>query len=218
MADIERKTNNWLPKEMVDRGRVYFCEKQRKHFVELFNQNQLLSDCSTEEIELISELLSRFLFGVQMAYFRFGFKFPNLNFAFVTNEDTDYHGIAFNPEFNGFYIKVNFLKDIIQSFRSGGGCFIQGAGMSEKITVEDFLEIVGVEEASHLMFYNEKRYMGKEEIPQEDKILQYFSSEMEFKALVWKLAYVKRYFPQYYGLLKPTYEATRKIVYEASNK
>jgi hypothetical protein len=218
MANIERKTNNWPSIEEVNKERNSFCKKQEKHFVEIFEQNKLLCEFSGQEIELVSKILSCFMFGVNMAYFRFGFKFPNFNFAFDTREETDYHGIAFNSEFNGFFIKVKFLKDILQDFRPDKKCSIKGAGITEKIPIQDFFEIVGIEEASHLMFYNEKGYLGSDEIPQEDKVLQYFTNGLEFKALLWKLAYTKRYYPQYYQFLKPTYEKVVEIFSTARKK
>lgn len=79
------------------------------------------------------------------------------------------------------------------------------------IPVEDFFEIDGVEEAAHLMFCNEKGHLGKKLLENFVPEIQYFRNEMERRALTWKIAYAKRYFPQYTDYLRETVKKINEI-------
>ena len=60
------------------------------------------------------------------------------------------------------------------------------------------------------MFYIEKDSLGIDVIDEADDEIKIFTSEAENRAMRWKLAYTKRYFPQYYDRLKETADkATR---------
>jgi hypothetical protein len=64
----------------------------------------------------------------------------------------------------------------------------------DEISTEDLFLLIGVEEAAHRMFFkkkNDRTALTIYEAP------TYHSSDQEYRALIWKFAIVKEYFPQY---------------------
>lgn len=68
------------------------------------------------------------------------------------------------------------------------------------------------------MFYNEKGNLGQEPPKNVDPKYKHDTSEIERRAFAWKIAYVKRYFPQYYPMLKKRVLEIRKIMSENPEK
>lgn len=207
----ERRFYEWLPKEKLDKVRETFIENNKDQFLTSFQTSEHFSDFSSELKDVGAELITRFFFGVQMAYGRFGFKYPIYKITYDLGERSDYDGIGFNDESNGYVAKVKFLRRVLEITKEKGQCLIEGVGIKEMISAEDFFEIAGVEEGAHLMFYNEKGHLGKRELPEAEEEYGHYTSEMESRALKWKLAYVKRYLPQYYDSLKQTEKKVREI-------
>ncbi|MFC1790496.1 hypothetical protein ACFLZP_03370 [Patescibacteria group bacterium] len=207
----EHRLYEWLPKEELDREREIFIEKNKGQFSNFFQTNEHFADLNPELKDTGAELVTRFFFGVHMAYRRFGFKHPIYKITYDTGERSDYDGIAFHDESNEYVAKVKFLKRVLEITKEKGQCLIEGAGIKEMIPAGDFFEIGGIEEAAHLMFYNEKGHLGEKPVAEADEEYKYYTSEMESRALKWKLAYVRRYMPQYYDSLKQTSEKVREI-------
>lgn len=154
-----------------------------------------------------------------MAYRRFGFKYPIYELNFDTGDGDNYGGIAFDSDNNEYVINIKFLKKVLKIIDNKGQYSIRDPEMEEiMIPVADFFEIAGIEEAAHLMFVNEKRHLGTEQVVEAEEKYKYLTSEVESRALTWKLAYVKRYMPQYYDALKKTTEKVRKIRFDSIKK
>lgn len=207
----EHKLYEWLPKEELDKERESFIEINKGQFLDFFQTNEHFAGLSPELKNTGAELVTRFFFGVHMAYRRFGFKHPIYKITYDTGGRTDYDGIAFHDESNKYIVKVKFLERVLEITKEKGQCLIGGGGITEMIPAGDFFEIIGVEEAAHLMFYNEKGHLGEEAVAEAEEEYKYYTSEMESRALKWKLAYVKRYMPQYYDSLSQTADKVREI-------
>lgn len=159
-----------------------------------------------------AELFTRFFFGVHMAYRRFGFKYPIYNIIIDTQEEAEYGAIGVNHTDNTYTVRASWLRRVLETIQEKGQCSLKGGGFKEWIPAGDFLEIMGVEEAAHLMLYKEKKgNLGKSAVEEAEAEYKYHTSDRESRALNWKLAYVRRYFPRYYNTLKQTTEKVREI-------
>jgi len=207
----ERIIYDWLPKEDFDRQRESFIEKNKGQFLDFFQSEEQFANLTPELQEAGAELITRFFFGVHMAYRRFGFKYPIYGITYDVSDRNDYDGIGFHHERNEYIVKVKLLRQLLENTEEDGRCFIQGGGIERMIPAGDFFEITGVEEAAHLMFFNEKGHSGKGPISGVEEEYKYYTSDMESRALKWKLAYVKRYFPQYQDSLVKTSEKVKEI-------
>lgn len=146
-----------------------------------------------------------------MAYSRLKFKHQYYKIKYDPSDNKNYDAIAYDHNGNWFGIKISYLKKILDILEKKGSCTIIGGGIEEKVPVEEFFEIAGVEEAAHLMFFQEKGCLGDGIIASAPEDLDYYTSDMEWRALIWKLWYVKKYFPQYYNSLRETYKNVSKI-------
>lgn len=208
--------NPWLSFEEHESEREKFIQNNSQQFQDALNSNkQIFGEYSDETYTKASELISKFFFGVKQVYRRFGNKYPIYEITYDLSNRDDYDGIAFNDEENGFVFKVNYLREMLEKIEKDEPVYsFGGAGIGGMvIPSEDFFEIAGVEEAAHLMFFNEKGHLGKGKI-QGDNITDdvlYHSSDMESRALLWKSAYIKRYFPQYSDSIRETLQEVTKL-------
>mgnify|MGYP001791558480 CR=1 FL=1 len=209
-TNIECSWNSWLSKEEYGRQKVGFIAKNKGQFVDFFSGSEHFSNLTPDLREKGAELISRFFFGVWMAYRRIGFKYSSYNLTYDTGEINDYSGIGYNDESNSFAIKVDFMQEVLGKIKEKGNASISGMGIEEMVPTDDFFELAGVEEAAHLMFFNEYGHLGKAALVTNDSDISYHTSEIESRALIWKVGYVKRYMPQYYGSLKRTQDGVRK--------
>ena len=144
---------------------------------------ETFSDLTPSQQDNVAELVSRFYFGVHMAYHRLGGKYDNYILAYDINSKNEYSSFGFAHEKNKYTVKVDFLK-----------------------------------EAAHLMFFNERGHMGVAEIVNANEKIRGYTSERENRAMKWKLAYTRRYFPQYYDSLKETADKATEARLASNNK
>ena len=168
------------------------------------NKHPQLDDLSEDEKRLGAKIMTQFLFGVNMAYKRMGMKYENYKITLDAGEEAEYDAIAYWNDENKFMIRLSWLKGEIKEISNGKDSFEDAMGIEGKIAVDDFFELAGVEEAAHLMFYNEKDNDTKVQLNTGDDNLDYFTKESEERALIWKKAYAKHYMPQYYDSLSKT--------------
>lgn len=211
----ERRLNQWLSKEEINRDRKAFIRDNCGQFLTFIQDDEHFSDLSPELKNMGADLITRFFFGVHMVYRRLGNKYPVYNLTYDIGERDEYDGIAFHDDTNKYVVKVSFLKKVLEIVKEKGRCDISGMGIKEMIPAVDFFEIAGVEEAAHLLFFNEKRHLGKGPVSSAKEEDRYYTSDMESRALIWKLAYVKRYMPQYQHSLRETAERVTKIRLES---
>lgn len=209
----ERILGEWPTKIWVDATRKVFIRIQKKSYLTFFQENEHFSDLPSEQKDLGAELLARFFFGVDMDYKRFGSKYPIYDIGLDAGEEADYEGIAFWEDENKYLVRISWLKKVLEHNESEGKYFFNkgGGGIKQKVPAGDMFEIAGVEEAAHLMLFNEKGDMGKKELDEAGEKFWYQTSDAESRALKWKLAYVKRYMPQYYDSLRQTAEKVEEI-------
>lgn len=202
------KTFDWLSKEDQDQAREEFIANNKEQFVAFLPR--VLPDFSDDVIDQLGEYMARFFFGVRSVYRRYGFKYSEYNLTYDEGNRNDYDGIAFYDLGNQYIIKVSFFEKVAQILKDCGSVTISGAGIQEMIPFEDMMEIAGVEEAAHYLYFNEKGDHGAESLPDASDKIEYFTSDEESRALIWKLAYARRYFPQYYDDLRDTWLKVRE--------
>lgn len=210
---LEKNTSqiDWPTKDTNDARRINFIKKNLYQIRD--NIYKLFDNYPKETREQLCIYIARFLFGISNAYQRMGNKYQDYNLVYDINKEKNENNIsiAYNGESNSFIISVDFLTKIADIFEESKNIYVKGAGgIKSKIPLEDFMEIAGIEEAAHLMFFNEKGQYGKDILDNVDPDIEYFTSDMESRALLWKLAYIKRYFPQYYPDLKQMWTAVKK--------
>jgi len=202
------KSTEWMEKSVVDVQREKFVNQYSQQLFSFYNKYNIFSDLNTDEKQICSVLESRFFFGIKMAYRRTNEKYPIYDIKFETNRNCSL--VYFDYETNSYGANIDTFKRSSKRIAEGKEVFINGLG--SKIPIKETLEIAGVEEAVHLMFFNEKGNMGDFIFPENSKNRYiYHISDIESMALYWKLAYIKRYFPEYYQPLKKFNEGVTKI-------
>ncbi|MFO7881106.1 MAG: hypothetical protein R6U52_01045 [Kosmotogaceae bacterium] len=206
--DKSKEASDWLSKKDQDQAREEFIKNNKEQFVDFLPQ--VLPDFSDNVIDQVGEYMARFFFGIRSVYRRYGFKYSEYELTYDTSDRNDYDGIAFHDLGNQYIIKISFFEKVAQILKDCGSVTISAAGIQEMIPFEDMMEITGVEEAAHYLYFNEKGDHGAGPLSDASDKLRYFTSDEESRALIWKLAYVRKYFPQYYDDLKDTWLKVRE--------
>jgi hypothetical protein len=176
-----------------------------------------LSDLNETEFNKAAELISIFQFGAYMMFKRVGHGDRDISVGIDVSENTDYGFAAYQPEIQIFLIKKSSLVEFVKDYIKDETSHYDWSGM-EDMRTEEIFEASGVEEAAHLIFHNKKgdlgRYMYEGNISDEE----YFSSEIEYRAFLWKSAYVKRYMPQYHDSIQNSIQRIEQYIHERDNK
>lgn len=199
-----RHFENWLSVSEYQKYKKDFIEANQDDTFTNLNKHPQLNDLSEDEKRLGAKIMTQFLFGVNMAYKRMGDKYDNYKIALDRGEEAEYDSIGYWQDENKYIVRLSWLKEEIKEISKGKDNFENAMGIEGKIDVNDFFELAGVEEAAHLMFYNEKEGDTKRQLKTGDDNLDYFTKESEERALIWKKAYTKHYMPQYYDSLSRT--------------
>lgn len=210
-VEIPRKLNEWLSKEEHDKWREEFVTTGRKDYLETINSSDLFNDLNPREKGSASILLARFSFGVTNVLRRYGYKNNVFNIPLQFTENENVGGLAtvlYREEGGkkaiGIFMRPDWLRKLVR--------FAEKGEFAEKLFYDyytarhnpypdpgDFFEISGVEEAAHYLLLQEK---GDIHYRSHFQAESYWSSDAEYQALMWQLAYTKRYFPDYYEKLQ----------------
>ena len=214
----ERRPASWLTQQEYLETRKTVVNKQRaviSSFLE--ERSDLFGDLTEEQRSLGAELVAIFIFGLYATYKRFGFKYENYKITFDTGNEVEYDLLAYWLNGDSFGIKIDKFKDLLHGMTDPNliNVSMSGGGLRENIPVRDYWEIAGVEEAAHLIFFKEKS-RGRKALETGSE-LDYYTSEPERRALVWKLAYTKRYFPQYADQLRKTLQEVNELLATTEN-
>jgi hypothetical protein len=182
-----------------------------KQLPSIYNPNEL----SPPEVTEGATLLSLFSFGVKMVYRRLDGKYSKYGFEFTVGLHPDDPVLGYRYGNDKFCVDSNWFKHILKMMAAGTSSIeIPTYAIHRPIAISDLFELAGVEEAAHRIFYLEKQYPGKPGIADGDPRISYNSSEFERRANLWKLAYTKRYMPDYYPALQQTTQQVNVIMRE----
>lgn len=210
-VETPRKLNDWLSKEEHDKWRGQFVATARKDHLGSINSLEVFNDLTAREKDLASTLLARFSFGVTNVLRHYGYKDYVVNIPLQFTKNDEIRGVAaalFIDETGkkkvGIFMRPDWLSELVR--------FAEKGEFAEKLFYDsftrrhdpypipgDFFEIVGVEETAHYLFLQEKGEVHNNNHFQAES---YWSSDAEYRALMWKLSYTKRYFPDYYEKLQ----------------
>lgn len=195
-------------------------EKHTPIFKAMIKDDENFINSDDKELNDASELLSNFVFGIEMAYRRFGWDIREMPIELVPGglksdfcvlERSTVGGLRREYAIDTYKLKKNLWQYGKSDRRRGGG------GM-RNVTMEDLFEIGGVEEAAHYIFRQEKRYRkNKEKGPitlsrsLNDLDVSLHNSDIERRALLWKIQYTERYKPEYTQVLKELEEKVTQV-------
>ncbi|HKC04529.1 MAG TPA: hypothetical protein VKC54_01535 [Patescibacteria group bacterium] len=213
-ADPEKTKTEWLSVEEYKRTKDAVIKKNAPVFENLIRNNpSKFSGFSDSQIKETSELMSLFVHGVTMVYKKFGEKYKNIDIE-LSDETGSLFTVRWEPGPNPdptYLINpkaISYWKDLKKDNVVWG--IDSGGVRSPKF--KDIFELGGVEEAAHALFANEKKKLGKPAILSELPIMEYIlSSDAEYRALLWKLSYVRKYKQEYVSDLEKMVEKVQKV-------
>ncbi len=172
-------------------------------------------DFSDKEYKIMCKLIAHFRVGLSLTNNRYGTfegdKNIKLEFLQDVNlvSDGSIPNIGYSPENDSYVFDLDWFSDLVKNLSKNSDFKLRNMGGIDNVDISpyDVMEISGVEETSHRIF---KIIKSKNENDMASTLLpsdQYWKSEAERRAMLWKLGYVKRYFsddPNYYSSLKET--------------
>lgn len=211
-VENERKLREWPSINLYQKRKEQSINKYTPILDSIVRKNSFLSSSlSPEKIKQTTRLLSYFVFGSEMAYSRFGESKVEMNIKFVDSSvlGSSFIGIEngrpdgktwfiFNAPLIAECANKYDLFDRLQGFITGG---------MHNPNLSDAFEIGGVEETAHHLFEKIKKRRGKPTVWAENEMVALYTSDPEYRALLWKVDYVKRYKPE-----RPDYESELNLL------
>jgi hypothetical protein len=175
-----------------------------------------LSDLNQKEFNDAIELLSTFVFGVEMVYKRFGWKkgIMPIGFNLGGNLSSAPFGIAayHDTSYKHYYFSVGTLEKIVTTVGKNGRLNNGEAGGIKNPTALDLFELGGVEEAAHFVFLSVKKEVPAHSfMAAPDELMEYHTQDVERRALVWKIQYAERYKPEYVANLRKLEDSVSQV-------
>ena len=200
-----------------------------------WKQQRLFANIPQETRQEALSIVAHFFFGAVVAYGRVGFPFA-LPVALYAQRDRPFY--CFHPIPHTFSISsIRLLQCATitpEMKREQQEFALNGGGFFTPIPIKPFSEIAGVEEAAHSLLFVEKYrthvHVGKPieslvlslymilwsikhntTIPSANSTVTYHTSDIERRGTEWKVAYTKRYYPQYYPYIRATKSAVETL-------
>lgn len=166
--------------------------KENSHLFGIINENQ--------QIE-IADGISMFLFGVQNVYYRCGIKEVDAQILIAEKGIKGGHMFGISPESlngdNPYLIDPYKVGEMVR--RKSFNDRVPGnlVGLDYPL-LTDVFEFGGVEEADHNIYLLRHKSKGRPALPDNGFGFEYYTGDMEYSALLRKLAYSKHYKTEYY--------------------
>lgn len=177
------------------------------------NNVQLFSGTTEQDKDLLSEGLALFLFGVERIHKRSGKKRADLNLTFSPTGLKNGHmvGIIYDSPIGEIEYGVD-PKELVKAVKSRDMTGrLQGrfAGL-ERPYFGDMMEIAGVEEGDHFLFLRSKKSEGRPGVVNRGLGYEYYTSDIEYHALLKKIDFCRQFKPQYVDDLELTQFQAKK--------
>ena len=207
------KPPKWLSKENYDHLKPDYVSRVKEKAFSYLDSNQYTKDFSRDKKEIAATLMSRFQWGAKVAAMVYGYENdfpeidwrpePQLNYVGIEWSSADKTSFVFNSiNLEKLLERLLDKKDKITFWEPP---FIRG------VKSEDNFELSGVEEMAHLFFHDAKKHFGGSKIlGSGHESLDYRSSDLESRAILWKTLYTKRYMPHYRRMFHRFYHKIRR--------
>lgn len=175
-----------------------------------------LSDLNQKQFDDAIELLSTFVFGVEMVYKRFGWKNGVVPIGFNLGGDLNSEPFGIETYHDSsnkhYYFNVGTLEKIVTTVGKNGRLNNGEAGGIKHPTALALFELSGVEEAAHFVFLSVKKGVPEHVfMAASDELTEYHTQDIERRALVWKIQYAKRYKPEYVANLRKLEDGVSQV-------
>lgn len=207
-ATYHEDSFHWPSVEAHNLDRQQFMQLCTPTVEEIVKSARLFRDLKVlNEREQAVFALSRFMFGTTVV------DKPTESSPFVGLKKTDNEILCpyFGFDVGGNYVfNRTWLVSLIRKSHLASVAPMVRAQLGASMELGDFAEISGVEEGAHRIFlYHKPGYLEfhtRKPLDAFRSIVEYDAQDHETRALLWKLGYIKRYFPHYYAPFKAHYD------------
>jgi hypothetical protein len=211
---LEKRPISWEEEENYLKRKNSIVSQWKQPFRDTIDNNEsLFPNASGEDKELISEGLAVFVFGVERVHKRLGRKQIELNFTFSPDGLKNGHmvGVVYDGPEGEIEYGVD-PKEITKAVKSRDimGRLNGRFGGLEKPYFLDMMEIAGVEEGDRYLFLLRKKSEGRPGVKNIGLGYEYYTSDIEYSALLRKLSYCRQYKTRYVEELELTQFQARK--------
>lgn len=216
----------WSPKEVFERdcdmampGLTNTYETFLKEHTELFEGRGITLPTEQESKEL-GEYCSYIIIGAHMVFERLGVESSKrmVDVTFGPNNSV----VAVTGEIGNLQYQIDPIKllSIARLSRLGQSHYptrfpvVHG---KKEYTLKDLFLLAGVEEAAHYMFHTYKPNYDEDD-QKELKEIDYNATDIESSAIVWQVAFIKKYLPHLYDDVIAYQNQVRSIRSEFFNR
>lgn len=173
-------------------------------------------DVLQDELHRFASILAEFQLGLALIHKRLGINLKQLDIIYSVERIDQFAG-PFSYISKDSNISKKHRGKFLLHLKEAYGIFnneaifqkVKDHWQISNITLDDLFFLAGVEEAAHRV-YDQK--MNKLEKIANDKVVpSYHITDLEYRALSWKLKVIKKYFPQYIMHMRTFLEKQRKI-------
>ena len=211
MTDLKEVTmldRGWPSHESYSVLKEKRTSELREDYLQEFSNIEEFKNLSHEQTIIASKLMASFQFGVEMVDKKLGVVDITDSINIIFNKRShrkslDEIDISYRPDRDAYIVGIEwFTKTVEETSKDKDFNFDSLGGIEGAIDPYDGLEIAGVEEAAHRLYKHVKKPtdMNTSNLPPDE----YWASDIERRALLWKLGYTERYFPQYHESLQTT--------------
>jgi hypothetical protein len=177
------------------------------------DSDKFLRNINIKEKEFVADLLSDFMWGVDLTSKLFGYKgrVPDLDLSPDTRVKLAalYSPPLLRPR---FIVNTEKIKKMIDLMSIGQEVHMQNPPYIRKLEPNEAFEITGVEEMAHHLFRENKGLLKTYwPLVLTGTTLEYHTKDVEERALIWKVAYTRHYFPHLYPQFKELLEDVQKL-------
>lgn len=195
----------WPDKETYLRLKTHAILEHKPIVKYMISHDHSFPHLNKKQLDTTSELLADFIFGAEMVFRRFGLVKQDLPLEFRQDGSLmePYLSVTYDGTKPWYVFHAVGIAQLVKKY--GRGCYINhNAGGMQNPKVSDIFELGGVEETAHYIFRGKKGYAGSFGVDSQasDVITVFHTSDIERRALLWKLQYVEKYMPEYAGDFK----------------
>ncbi len=208
--------SSWPSNEEYKNFKDKVVDKNKPIFKNLIKNNtELFVGLDDQQIDNLAEGLAVFAFGVRMVYRRFGQKYDEVPILISNDGLKGGATIGVLVEEGVYAMDPVKLTKLAKENKKSEYVSGEHGGIDSPLFL-DLFEMVGVEEGAHYLFIKEKGHDGKPGVQDNGLGYEYHTSDIEHRALLWKLSYARRYKPAYEDDLDFLYWQTSLIRGEVS--
>jgi hypothetical protein len=190
----------WISLEKYESSKRKIINDQSPLFKDMIMENrELFIGLDDRGVEVLADNLSVFVFGVLQSYRRLNVKSRDFD---ITINSAGLKGSVVGVTWNDLFEDLKYEIDprevvkVVRHCDPGGRVNGKLNGM-DRPKIGDYFEFSGVEEGDHFNFIKSKRSIGRPAVKNRGLGYEYFTSDMEYSALLRKLSYARQYKPEY---------------------